>query len=162
MSFANFLLVLGVAACAFAIRREAEMKPMRLSHLYGASLAATLVVLAPFGFLPLTPGGLVVWGLAAAAGAAIGLLRGIVMRIQVDQMWALIRLPQARCGLIAVGLIALLVVALIASRVAGLAGTDYLRPLGTALAWCAGFLGGRALAIANRVRRAPHFELRQF
>lgn len=162
MSFAYFLLVLGATACALASRREVEAKPTRLSHLYGAFLAAALVALAPFLFLPLTPGGLMVWSLALAAGAAIGLMRGVMMRIQVDQMWALIRLPQARCGLLAVSLIALLVVALIASRVAGPAGTDYLRPLAAALAWCAGFLGGRALAIASRVRRAPHFELRQF
>ena len=61
-----------------------------------------------------------------------------------------------------VSLIALLVVALIATRIAGPAGTGYLQPLGAGLAWCAGFLGGRALAIASRIRRAPHIELRQF
>lgn len=125
-------------------------------------MAAALVAVTPFVFQQLTPGGLVVWGLALAAGAAIGLLRGLMMRIQVDQMWALIRLPQARCGLLTVSLIALLVATLIASRLAGPAGATYLQPLGAALAWCAGFLGGRALAIATRVRRAPHFELRQF
>ena len=149
-------------ACALASRREIEAKPMRLSHLYGAFVAAALVALAPFLFLSWTPGGLVVWGLALAAGAAIGVMRGVVMRIQVDQMWSLIRLPQAQCGGLAVSLIGLLVVALIASRIAGPAGADYLPTLGAALAWCAGFLGGRALAIASRVRRAPHFELRQF
>ena len=96
--------------CALASRREIEAKPMRLSHLYGAFLAAALVALAPFLFLQLPPGGLVVWGLALAAGAAIGVMRGVMMRIQVDQMWSLIRLPQAQCGRLAVSLIALLVV----------------------------------------------------
>ena len=162
MSFAYFLLVLSLMGCALASRREIEAKPMRLSHLYGAFLAAALVALAPFLFLQLPPGGLVVWGLALAAGAAIGVMRGVMMRIQVDQMWSLIRLPQAQCGRLAVSLIALLVVALIATRIAGPAGTGYLQPLGAGLAWCAGFLGGRALAIASRIRRAPHIELRQF
>jgi hypothetical protein len=162
LSLAYFFLVLGLIACVLASRREIEAKPMRLSHLYGAVLAAALLALAAFLLVPLTPGGLVVWCLALAVGTAIGVMRGVMMRIQVDQMWALIRLPQAQCGRLAVSLIGLLVVALIASRIAGPAGTDYLQPLGAALAWCAGFLGGRALAIAGRVRRAPHFELRQF
>ena len=86
MSFAYFLLVLSLMGCALASRREIEAKPMRLSHLYGAFLAAALVALAPFLFLQLPPGGLVVWGLALAAGAAIGVMRGVMMRIQVDQI----------------------------------------------------------------------------
>ena len=128
MPFAYFLIVLGVAACAFAIRREAQIKPMRLWHLYGPFVAAAAVAAIPFLLRAPNPGNLVVWGLALAAGAAIGVL------------------ATARIG----------------SQAAGPSGAEYLQPLNAALAWCAGFLGGRALAIISRVRRAPHFELRQF
>ena len=75
------------------------------------------------------------------------------------ESYALYAWPQAFAPLfqrngLAVSLIALLVVALIATRIAGPAGTGYLQPLGAGLAWCAGFLGGRALAIASRIRRS--------
>lgn len=162
MPFAYFLIVLGVAACAFAVRREAQIKPMRLWHLYGPFIAAALVAAIPFLLRAPNPGNLVVWALALAAGAAIGVLRGLGLRIQVDQMWALIRLPQARDALIIVVLIGVLATARIGTQAAGPSGTEYLQPLNAALAWCAGFLGGRALAIVSRIRRAPHFELRQF
>lgn len=162
MPFVYCLIVLGVAACAFAIRREAQIKPMRLWHLYGPFAAAVAVAAIPFLLRPPNPGNLVVWGLALAAGAAIGLLRGLALRIQVDQMWVLVRLPQARDALIIVVLIGLLAAAGIGAQSAGPSGAEYLQPLNAGLAWCAGFLGGRALAIGSRIRRAPHFELRQF
>ena len=59
-------------------------------------------------------------------------------------------------------LIGLLAAARIGAQSAGPSGAEYLQPLNAGLAWCAGFLGGRALAIGSRIRRAPHFELRQF
>lgn len=156
------LIVLGVAACAFTIRREAQIKPMRLWHLYGPFVAAAAVAAIPFLLRAPNPGNFVVWALALAAGAAIGVLRGLGLRIQVDQMWALIRLPQARDALIIVVLIGVLAAARIGTQAVGPSGAEYLQPLNAALAWCTGLLGGRALAIVSRIRRTPHFELRQF
>lgn len=160
--FAYFLILLGVAACAFVIRREAQVKPLRIWHLYAPFVAAAAVAAIPFLLSPPNPANLVVWGLALAAGAAIGVLRGLAVRIQVDQMWALVRLPQGRDALIAVVLIGLLAAARIGAQATGPSGAEYLQPINAALAWCAGFFGGRALAIVSRIRRAPHFELRQF
>ena len=162
LQLAYFLIVLGVGACGLVCRREVQRKPMRRWHLYAPPVIATFVAL-----VPLLQGSLVgqraaVWVLALGAGFAIGLLRGAMVRIQVDQMWALVRVPQAPCALIAVILIALLGAGRIAADIVGPAGVAFLEPLAAALAWCAGFLAGRAAAIAARVRRAPHYELRQF
>jgi hypothetical protein len=162
LPFAYLLILLGVAACAFAIRREVRVKPLRVWHLYGPFIAATAVAAIPFLLRPPNPGNLVVWGLALAAGAAIGVLRGLAVCLQVDQMWALVRLPNAHDALVIVVLIGLLAAARIATQAAGPSGIEYLQPLNAALAWLAGFLGGRAVAIVSRLRRAPHFELRQF
>lgn len=162
MPFAYFLIVLGVTACVFASRREARIKPMQHWHLFGPFAAAGAVAAIPFLLCPPNPGNLVVWELALGAGAAIGVLRGLAMRIQVDQMWALVRLPQARGAVIIVVLIGLLAAARIGAQAAGPSGAGYVQPLNAGLAWCAGFLGGRALTILSRLRGAPHVELRQF
>jgi hypothetical protein len=135
---------------------------MRRWHLYGPPLIATFVALVPLASGPLSAQRAIVWLLALGAGFAIGLIRGAMVRIQVDQMWALIRVPQAPCALVSVILIALLVAGRITADVAGPSGVVFLQPICAALAWCAGFLAGRAAAITARVRRAPHFELRQF
>lgn len=160
---AFFLSVLGVAACGLAIRREVEKKPLRHWHLYAPALAAALTSLVPLLLLlPLTGQRVVVWMLGFAAGFAIGLLRGAIMRIQVDQMWALVRLPHAKCALIAVVLLGLLVAGRLAADLVGPLGVPYQLPLTAAIAWCAGFLGGRTAGVVGRLRRAPHVELRQF
>jgi len=160
---AFYLTILGVVACGLAIRREVQMKPLRQWHLYAPALiglltALVLLLLVP----PLTGQRVVVWGLGFAAGFAIGLLRGALMRIQVDQMWVLVRLPHAKCALIAVVLLGLLMLGRIAADLAGPQGAPYLLPLTAAIAWCAGFLAGRSAGVAGRIRRAPHVELRQF
>jgi len=159
---AYLLIVLGVVACALVCRREAQRKPMRRWHLYGPPVIATFVALVPLVHGPAIAQRGFVWVLALAAGFAIGLIRGALLRIQVDQMWQLVRVPQAPCALISVTLIALLVAGRIAADVMGPGGAVFLQPLTAALAWVAGFLAGRAAAIAARTRRAPHFELRQF
>lgn len=99
------------------------------------------------------------WLVAAAAGLVVGRLRGWSIGLEVDQRHGLVRLRRSPdAPLVAIGLLLLgLADGLGAALQEPLIDPPYLAA-GAAL--CAGYLGGRALAIAVRATRLPHVELR--
>jgi|GEM_PF-563031 len=102
-----------------------------------------------------------VWLVAVAAGV-VGFARGHFLRLEVDQVWNVIRLRRAREGLWLAVVLALLAVAeavevaLAAPDAADLA----FRPLVEfGMALVAGFMVGRAGAAWLRIPDVPHSEL---
>jgi hypothetical protein len=96
---------------------------------------------------------------ALAGGLAIGVLRGFTLQLQVDHMFAKVRLPRARGSfLVALGLVAAVLLE-IGGSFAGSAGLPFRLIAPEIAAACAGMLTGRAMAIAMRWRGAPHVDL---
>ncbi|MFI4998436.1 MAG: hypothetical protein ACHQK9_01045 [Reyranellales bacterium] len=155
------VLLAGVAGCALAIVREARHRPMRPTLLLVAPLLALAIAAVVVLSGPAEMRRLAFWGMSFAVAAMAGAVRGFVVRLQVDQMWLLICLPHSRDALWIVIALALLVIGIIVTAVAGAPATAYRPLLAMALIFCAGLLVGRNWALAMRIRRAPHVELRR-
>lgn len=102
-----------------------------------------------------------VFALAAGGGLAVGALRGLTTRLEIDHMFDVLRLPRAR-GVLVVALVVLGAVLLEAGSAlaGGCRGPLCLVAPGLAAAG-AGLLAGRAASVAARWRRAPHVDLRR-
>jgi hypothetical protein len=100
--------------------------------------------------------------LVAVAAAVVGFARGHFLRLEVDQVWNLIRLRRAREGLWLAVVLALLAIAeAIEVALAAPDATDLaFRPLVEfCMAPVAGFMVGRAAAAWLRIPDVPHSEL---
>jgi hypothetical protein len=161
VSFGHILAILGTVGCGLVVMRELQTRPIRLWRLFLMPLLVTLITLFLLIYMPPEMRHPSTWGIVLLIGILIGVGRGLLMRLQVDHMWALIRIPRPRDTLIMLILVAVLVLGEIASALAGPAGGKYHPLLTTALILCAGFCNGRALTAALRIGREPHFELRR-
>jgi membrane protein CcdC involved in cytochrome C biogenesis len=98
------------------------------------------------------------WLLAAMVGLLFGRMRGWSVPIEVDQQHELIRQQRTADG-------PLMAIALLLLALTDFVGAALLDPViepqhvAAGAALCAGYLGGRALAIAVRTTRLPHVEL---
>src|SRR5215813_9952501 len=98
------------------------------------------------------------WLLAAIVGLALGRMRGWSIAIQVDRQRGLIRQRRSADGpLVAIGLVLLALVDFVGAALLDPVIEPQHVAAGAAL--CAGYLCGRALAIAVRTTRLPHVEL---
>ena len=98
------------------------------------------------------------WLLAALVGAFFGRMRGWTIEVEVDQRRELVRQHRSADG----PLMAIVLVLLSFADFLGAALVDpVLEPqhVAAGAAFCAGWLGARALAIAVRTTRLPHVEL---
>jgi len=156
------LLIVAVALAAVAtIVPEARRRLIPRWRLLPAGLAA-LVCVAEIVHSSLEkldqPG---IWLLAVAAGV-VGVARGHCMRLEVDQVWNLIRLRRAREGLWLTVVLAVLAIAeAMEVALAAPDATDLaFRPLvEIGMALVAGFMVGRAGAAWLRIPDVPHSEL---
>jgi hypothetical protein len=98
------------------------------------------------------------WLAAAAVGGILGRMRGWSMAVEVDHLHDLVRQHRSADGTL-MGL-ALVVLAVIEAVSAALQDA-VIEPqhVAAAAAFCAGYLGCRALAMAVRAARLPHVEL---
>lgn len=98
------------------------------------------------------------WVIALVLGGIIGRTRGWTLAVEIDQRLGLARLPRTVDALV------------IAFILVGLAALDFIscaleevfigpQHVAAGAAFCAGFLGCRALAIIVRATRAPHVGL---
>ncbi|MBS0537299.1 MAG: hypothetical protein JSR47_01000 [Proteobacteria bacterium] len=98
------------------------------------------------------------WLIALAMGCLIGRTRGRTLPMEIDRVWGLVRLPRVMDGIAA----ALVIVAMSFVDFALAASKDlFVQPVHVAsvTAFCAGFIGYRAVAIFMRSREVPHVEL---
>jgi hypothetical protein len=159
LNILHLLIALGAAGCATTLLREARGRLLHPSRLFAAPLLAAvpalflLAIVAPELREPR------LWAAALALGALAGAARGFTMRLQVDHMWTLIRLPRGRDGLWAAaalgGFAALATLLTLAGPEAG----AYAALAAAGAAAGAGHLAGRAIALYLRTATAPHRDL---
>jgi hypothetical protein len=98
------------------------------------------------------------WVIALLLGGFIGRTRGWTLPVEIDQMWGLARLPRTVDGLVIAGGVVVMAAIDFTSAVLEDAMIEP-EHVAAAAAFCAGFLGCRALAIIVRATRAPHVGL---
>jgi hypothetical protein len=99
------------------------------------------------------------WVIALLLGGFIGRTRGWTLPVEIDRRWGLARLPRAVDGLVIAGGVVALAVLDFMSAVLEEVIVEPVH-IAAGSAFCAGFLGCRALAIIVRATRAPHVGLR--
>lgn len=132
---------------------------MRLWRLFVPPLLAVGIALGLLLFPATEPKDLSLWGMVFLVGLAVGMARGFFVNFQVDQVWHLIRLLNARDGRSAT--IALVVLGAIdmATSLAQPVGSPYHPVLAACTGACAAFLASRAVTVGMRARQQSHFEL---
>lgn len=159
LSLSNVLTLFVAFFCLWTMSPQSRGGVMRLWRLAMPAAFATVVALMLLsGMVEATMQHDAEWVIALLLGGFIGRTRGWTLPVEIDQMWGLVRLPRAIDGtVIAAGVVALAVVDFTSSALE----EALIAPVHIAAgsAFCAGFLGCRALAIVVRATRAPHVGL---
>jgi hypothetical protein len=162
LHLAQVMIVAAALAAVAASVPEARRQPIRRWQLLlpaGLAVLACVVEIVHPSLEEL--GQPEVWLVAVAAGV-VGFARGHFMRLEVDQVWNVIRLRRAREGLWLSVVLALLAIAeAVEVALAATDATDLVfRPLVEfGMALVAGFMVGRAGAAWLRIPDVPHSEL---
>lgn len=151
------LMALGALLCLRATAHEARGRRMRPLRLLGPPLFATFTALV----LLVSPSGELWLPAVWVLGLLVGMVRGFAVRLYVDHLWNLIRVPRARDGLWGALALVLMVALEVVATLVGSTGTPYQAMLAAGVAFCAGLLAGRAWAVSMRIRRSPHNQLRR-
>ena len=157
----HLVLLFCAVSCVVLTLREVSNRPLPLQRLAAPALVAAACALV---FLFLKVGiGRPPWtyGAALAAGLAGGTVRGFTLKLQVDHMFSIARLPRARGSLLVGFFLVGAVLLEIGGALAGAAGAPFRLVAPDIAAACAGVLAGRMTAIAIRWRWEPHVELRR-
>lgn len=160
-NFLHLVLLVGAAACVALTLRELGQRPMSLQRAAAPAFVAGACALV--FFLLKVANGHPAWtfGAALAAGFAGGVVRGFTLKLQIDHMYAVVRLPRAR-GSMLVALFLLGAVLLdIGGAITGVAGSPFRLVAPDVAAACSGILAGRMLPIAMRWRSETHVDLRR-
>ena len=159
LSLSNVLTVFVAFACLHTIAPQSRGGVVKLWRLaVPACFAAVEALVLLAGVFDATFGHDAEWVVAALIGILLGRMRGWSMPVEVDRMWELVRLRPSLDGQAAA--LALIALSFIDFTSAALEqpiiACDHVAA-GASL--FAGYLGGRAVAIAVRAMRAPHVEL---
>lgn len=132
----------------------------RIVHWWRPAVPALLAALSALALIAYPTWGELknpaLWMFAIVA-AVVGLARGYLLQIDVDQIWSLVRPQRSYDGLLVAVL--LMVLAVIEILLAAIGPADQpTMELGMTVA--ASFLVGRAAAVLFRVRSEPHADLR--
>ena len=158
MVYSVVLAVLALAACvlAFPERRSQPIRRWRLTAVPLLIAAATLILL----YLP--PSNDLrepqVW-LTGVVAAVLGLARGGLIGLRVDQGWGGLLLRRAPEGFWIAVLSAVLILADILGEPVGDLGSSVVKSVELALMALSSFLVGRNAVLATRSRDAPHHDL---
>jgi hypothetical protein len=161
-SLSNLATITFAVICLWTIASQASgnvVKLWRLAVPPGFAAVQAFVLLA--GVFDATTINDAEWLAGAVIGGAIGRMKGWALAVEVDQRWELVRQHKSVDALVAAA--CLVVLAVIDS--AGAAALDPIiapQHVAAGAAFCAGYLGCRALAIAVRAGRLPHVELHSF
>jgi len=154
LGLSNVLTVLCALACLWAISPQARGAVVRLWALAvppGFCGVVAVVLLA--GVFEATPINDAEWAGALVLGAVIGRLRGWTLAVEVAPTRDMIRLRAAWDGLVVA---AAIVVMAIVDFISAASDQPLVAPVHVAAvsAFCAGYLGCRALAVLVRFRKA--------
>jgi len=159
LSLANVLTLFVAFFCLWTMSPQARGGIVRLWRLaIPAAFAAVVALMLLSSMFDATLQHDAEWAIALLLGGFIGRTRGWTLPVEIDRMLGLARLPRAVDGLvIAAGVVAVAVVDFTSSALED----ALIAPVhvAAASAFCAGFLGCRALAIIVRATRAPHVGL---
>lgn len=159
LSLANVLTVLIGITCLWTIVNQSlggVAKLWRLAVPPCLAMVAAMVLLA--GVVDASWTHDAVWVVGGLVGWLIGRARGWSVDVQVDQMSGLVRLRPSLDGLLAaLGLVVLTLIDFVSAALE----EPLIAPshVAAAAALCAGFIAGRALAVAVRAGRAPHVQI---
>ena len=160
LSLANVLTLFVAFFCLWTMSPQARGGIVRLWRLAVPAAFATVVALmllsSMFGATMQQDAE---WVIALLLGGVIGRTRGWTLPVEIDQRLGLARLPRALDGVVvAAGVVALAFVDFTSAALEEALVAPVHIAAGSA--FCAGFLGCRALAIIVRATRAPHVGLR--
>ena len=159
LSLANLLALLVALVCLWTVSPQARGGVVRLWRLAIPAVFASIVALMLLSSVfEATFQHDAEWVIALVLGGIIGRSRGWTLAVEIDQRFGLARLPRTVDALV------------IAFFLVGLAALDFISAaleeafiapehVAAGAAFCAGFLGCRALAIIVRATRAPHVGL---
>jgi hypothetical protein len=151
--------VLFAAAAAWSIRFEARRKSVLLWRLF---LPAALVLLCSLAVLAgQSSRGRGIWVIALVLGLPVGSARAFWLRMRSDHAAGVVRLSRVGDGFwaaVAAGVFAVIDAFVTLRSPAGVPVSP-LFAAGTA--FCAGYLGGRALVTRTRARKALHLDMRR-
>ena len=159
LSLSNVATVIFAAICLWTIAAQARGNVVKLWRLaVPPSFAAVQAFVLLAGVFDATLTNDAEWLAAAVVGGVLGRMRGWALAIEVDQRWDLVRQHRSPDALV------------MGAALVVLEGMDFaaavsedriieLQHVAAAAAFCAGYLGCRAIAIAVRAGRLPHVEL---
>jgi hypothetical protein len=159
---AQVVIVAAALAAVAASVPEGRGRPIRRWQLLLPAGLAALASVAEIVHPSLEEMGQPAVWLLAVAAAVVGVARGYFLRLEVDQVWNVIRLQRTREGLWLAVVLALLAIAeAVEVALATTDATDLaFRPLVEfGMALVAGFMVGRAGAAWLRIPDVPHSEL---
>ncbi len=160
LSLANVLTLFVAFFCLWTMSPQSRGGIIRLWRLaIPAGFAAVVALMLLSSMFDATLQHDAEWAIALLLGGFIGRTRGWTLPVEIDHRWGLARLPRTVDALVvAVGVVAVAAIDFTSSVLED----ALIAPVHVAAgsAFCAGFLGCRALAIIVRATRAPHVGLR--
>ena len=158
LSLANVLTVILAISCLSVMAaqaRERIVRTWRLAIPAVFSGVVALVLLAGVFEASLVHDG--EWLAGLVAGGVIGRARARSLAVEIDRVWGLVRVPRAADGLVVA--VALVILSFIDFASAALR-SPVIHPVHVAAAaFCAGFIGLRAIDIIARSGHAKHVDL---
>lgn len=152
LNLLHLLAVLAIAACLYALWREARGISQSRGYLMVPPPLAFGCVLLMIGVTEpdlQQPDEL---RIAIAAGILLGAARGWFMAVDVDPLWSTVRLPSGSDGFWMAMLLAFAVIMAAAAPFVSTQGQAYVPYAATAVAFGAGFLSARAVVVYLRTR----------
>jgi membrane protein CcdC involved in cytochrome C biogenesis len=159
LSLSNVATVVFAVICLWTISSQARGNVVKLWRLaVPPSFAAVQAFVLLAGVFDATIVNDAEWLAAAIVGGVLGRMSGWTLAIEVDQRWDLVRQHRSPDALLMGAALVMLAVIDFASAAAQNAVIEP-QHVAAGAAFCAGYLGCRAIAIAVRAGRLPHVEL---
>jgi hypothetical protein len=152
LNLLHLLATLAMAGCLYALWREARGISQSRGHLMVAPPLAFGCVLLMIGLTEPDLRQPNVLRIAIVAGALLGAARGWFMAVDMDPLWSTVRLPGGSDGFWMAILLAVVVAMAAAAPLVSTQGKSYVPYATAAVAFGAGFLSARAVAVYLRTR----------
>jgi hypothetical protein len=159
LGLANVITVVLAVSCLSIVSAQGRAVVVRLWRLaIPAVFAAVVAIVLLAGVFDATMEHDAEWLAALLAGGLIGRFSGRTLAVDIDRIWGLVRVPRAVDGILAgIGLVGLSMIDFASAALR----SPVIDPVhvAAAAAFCAGFIGWRAVAIIGRSSHATHVEL---